>query len=260
MTTLRFKNLAVGPANQALLSGLNANFGPGLVGLIGPNGVGKTTLLRTIMGLLKPKGGEVVLHNASNKAKQNTPISALTLGQRAQLLAYLPQNGPVHWPMRVREVVQLGRFACGTSKVEDQAAVNLTLKQCAIEKFAERSINTLSGGERSRVLLARALCAHTPVLLVDEPTNALDPAQQHRIMQILQARAKAGTSILCALHDLPLAARYCDRLVFLYGGKIAKDGPPAEVLTDKDFHAAYGLCFDKDGHLSDDAPFAPNPC
>lgn len=248
MTALRFENLSIGPAKQNVLSGLTASFDTGLIGVVGPNGVGKTTLLRAAMGLLKPSVGTVWV--------RGTPLSTLDLRARAQAIAYLPQNGPVHWAMRVRDLVELGRFACEKSKAENAAAIQQALTECAIEDLSERTVNTLSGGERSRVLLARALCAQTPIILVDEPTNALDPAQQHRIMGILLARAQAGTTVLCAIHDLPLAARYCDRLVFLNNGKIEEDGTPAQVLTADRFHAAYGLRFDKRGYLADDQPVA----
>ncbi len=244
MTVVCLENIYGGPGGASILNGINISFGSGLTGLVGPNGAGKTTLLRMIMGLLAPTTGAVYVNDIS--------LVELTLRDRARRITYLPQNGPVHWAMQVRDLVRLGRYASASSVAEDEAAVENTMQACAVDRLASRTINTLSGGERSRVLLARALCAQTPVVLVDEPSNALDPAQQHRIMGILHARAQAGTSVLCALHDLPLAARYCDRLVFLNEGIIGEDGAPGKVLTAKSFTAAYGLAFDKRGYLVDD--------
>ncbi len=244
MTLLHLENLYGGPGKISVLSGINARFGSGLTGLVGPNGAGKTTLLRMIMGLIPMQSGQVRI--------KGTPLLDLSLRERAQRIAYLAQNGPVHWAMQVHDLVRLGRFASASSDIEDEEVIQHAMEACSVEKFARRTINTLSGGERSRVLLARALCSQTPLLLVDEPCNALDPAQQHRIMAILQGRAQAGTSVLCVLHDLPLAARYCDRLVFLHDGKIIEDDVPERVLTAKTFTNAYGLAFDKRGYLVDE--------
>jgi len=244
MSMLSLKAISGGPDHHLVLNNISLDFGPGLTGLIGPNGAGKTTLLKTMMGLITPDAGAVYL---GNKA-----LSTLSLRQRAQQIAYLPQNGPMHWAMRVHDLVRLGRFSSTTTQKEDEKAVQDAMQACAIDGFASRTINTLSGGERSRVLLARALAAQTPILLVDEPTNALDPAQQHRIMGILQTRAKAGVCVICAIHDLPLAARYGDRLVFLDNGGVKEDGPPGTVLTAASFHKTYGLAFDKRGYLDDE--------
>ena len=244
MSALHFKNLSGGPGHADILQHLDISFGPGLTGLVGPNGAGKTTILRTAMGLLTPRAGTVGI--------DDKPLADLSLRERARAIAYLPQNGPVHWAMTVVDIVRLGRFSCQTGTNEDDVAIDRAMTACAVDGFASRLISTLSGGERSRVLLARALAAQTGILLVDEPTNALDPAQQHRIMAILQSRARAGTNVICALHDLPLAARYCDRLVFLQDGKIIEDGVPATVLTAASFSAAYGLHFDKRGYLADE--------
>jgi len=243
MSALCFDNVQARLGRHLALNGVTAQCGPGLTGLAGPNGAGKTTLLRAAMGLLAPSAGAVLL--------DGTPLCAMDLRQRARAMAYLPQNGPVHWAMKVRELVMLGRFASTNGPQQDAAAVNEALRLCGVEQFAGRSIFTLSGGERSRVLLARALAAQTDILLADEPTSALDPAQQHRIMDILRARARAGATVICALHDLPLAARYCSRLLFLRAGRIIEDGPPAKVLTAPSFADSYGLVFDERGYLAD---------
>ena len=247
MSVLAFKAVQVQLGRHPALNGITAAFGPGLTGLVGPNGAGKSTLLRTGMGLLAPAAGTVLLDGA--------PVQAMAARARARRMAYLPQNGPVHWAMAVRELVALGRFASTATPQADAAAVHEAMQACGVLELAGRNVLTLSGGERSRVLLARALCAQTPVLLADEPTSALDPAQQHRIMRILAARAQEGATVLCALHDLPLAARYCTRLVLLRHGCMIADGDPADVLTAPAFADTYGLVFDERGYLSD----APAP-
>ncbi|PHS25015.1 MAG: hypothetical protein COA84_08320 [Robiginitomaculum sp.] len=244
MNMLSLKNIAGGPGPIPILTNINLDFGTGLTGLVGPNGAGKTSLLKLCLGLLTPSEGII---EVGGKA-----LDDLSLRQRAQHMAYLPQNGPVHWAMHVSDLVKLGRFASTASADDDDKAVQDAMQACAITTFASRPITTLSGGERSRVLLARALAAQSPILLVDEPTSALDPAQQQRIMKILKRRAKEGTSVVCALHDLPLAARYCDRLVFLHEGQVKEDGTPGEVLMAKSFTEAYGLAFDKRGYLEDE--------
>jgi iron complex transport system ATP-binding protein len=244
MNALHIEQFSGGPGKIDVLHNISLKIGPGLTGLVGPNGAGKTTLLRACMGLIEPHFGKITIGAQ--------PITALGLQERARRIAYLAQNGPVHWPMRVLDLVRLGRFASASGPKADAQAVERAMQWCALEGFAERTINTLSGGERSRVLLARALAAQTPVLLIDEPTSALDPAQQHRIMGILRERAQAGTCVVCALHDLPLAARYCDRLVFLHQGRVLEDAKPKHVLTAKSFTKTYGLAFDERGYLRDE--------
>ncbi len=244
MTRLRLDNITGGPGQASVLQSITTRFGSGLTGLVGPNGAGKSTLLKICMGLLKPTHGSVLINDQ--------PLQSLTLVERAKRLAYLPQNGPVHWAMRVRDLVWLGRYNSGVDKGTDEVAVNQAMIDCAVDPFAERMVLSLSGGERSRVLLARALAAQTPVLLVDEPTNALDPAQQHRVMNILRQKADEGTSIICAIHDLPLAAKYCDRLILLRSGKIIEDAKTAAVITSQNFTDTYGLAFDKRGYLRDE--------
>ena len=152
MSTLGFDNVQTHLGHHLALAGVTTSFGPGLTGLTGPNGAGKTTLLRVAMSLLAPSAGAVLL--------DDQPLHQMTLRQRARAMAYLPQNGPVHWAMKVRELVSLGRFASTNGPQQDVAAVDEALRLCGVEQFAGRSIFTLSGGERSRVLLARALAAN----------------------------------------------------------------------------------------------------
>ncbi len=243
MSVLRFDHAYVALRDHPVLHDVSLALTPGLTGLIGPNGSGKSTLIRAAAGLLPLQKGAVFI--------QENDLTALTLRARADTISYLPQNGPVHWPLRVDELVALGCTHLGKSKTEIDEMVAETLDACAIAGFAARSVNTLSGGERQRVLLARALVANTPVLLADEPTAALDPWQQHQIMGLLANVAAKGKAVLCAVHDLPLAARYCRRLVLLDGGKITDDGAPKTVLAGKAACNAYGLRISAKGHVDE---------
>lgn len=169
--------------------------------------------------------------------------------ERARRLAYLPQGGQVHWPLTARQVTALGRaphraaFA-GPSRA-DEAAVDLALARAHATDLAQRRVDTLWGGERGRVLLARALAGEPQLLLADEPTAALDPRHQLGIMALLGALAAEGMAVIAVLHDLALAARACPRLVLLQNGRIVADGPPDAVLTPHRLATVYGL----DGEL-----------
>lgn len=209
--------------------------GPGLTGLIGPNGAGKTTLLRVLTGVRRPDRGHV--------AYDGRPVAALGRS-RARMVAFLAQGGEVNWALRVDRLVGLGRLAhhrAAGPRPGDRQAVDRALAAAGVEHLRERTIATLSGGERMRVLLARALAVEAPVLLADEPIAALDPHHQIRVMELLRAQADAGTAIAVVLHDLTLAHRFCDRLVLLEGGRLMADGRPEAVLSDSQAAAAYAI-------------------
>lgn len=197
-----------------------------LIGLIGPNGAGKSTLLRTIAGLLSPSDGTCLINGKDS--------GALRPRERARMLAYLPQARPVFWSVTARDVVALGRFAYGAPLSEDAhdiAAVDHALRDADAADLAHRPVSELSGGELARVHLARALAGETPLLLADEPVTALDPAHQLAVMSMLRKKADEGRTVIAALHDLALAARYCTRLIVLQEGEIAADGAPKETLS-----------------------------
>ena len=198
-----------------------------LVGLIGPNGAGKSTLLKATLGLRALTGGDVLLDGADFLAQPPT--------QRARHVGFLPQERHVEWRLPSRDIVMLGRYPhrtrFGGRTTEDRAAVTRALDAVDGHAIADRPVSVLSGGERTRILLARALAVETPLLLADEPTTALDPYHQLHVMEILRERTRAGAGILVVIHDLALAARFMDRLVLMHEGRIAADGPPAQVLT-----------------------------
>ena len=198
-----------------------------IVGLIGPNGAGKSTLLRAMLGLAERSGGAVKLDDADFFARSGR--------ERARAVAFLPQDRRVEWRLPAGDVVMLGRYphqsGFGGPSPEDRAAVDRALTAVDAGNLSDRPVAVLSGGERTRVLLARALAVEAPLLLVDEPIAALDPYHQLHVMEILRDRARAGGGILAVIHDLALASRFMDRLVLMDGGRIATEGPPAEVLT-----------------------------
>jgi iron complex transport system ATP-binding protein len=197
------------------------------VGLIGPNGAGKSTLLKAILGLRQRATGGVTLEGGD--------FFTLSDRERARRVAFLPQERRVEWRLPARDIVMLGRYphraGFGGPTADDRAAVERALESVDANPFADRPVTVLSGGERSRVLLARALAVEAPILLVDEPTNALDPYHQLHVMEILRASARKGAGVLAVMHDLALATRFMDRLVLLSDGAVAAEGPPSSVLS-----------------------------
>lgn len=237
-TALSFNVVCAGYGERAVLRDASARLSSGLVtGIVGPNGAGKTTLFRVASGLLPLSGGTVtVLDNA------------LELWSReglARSIAYLAQGGEAHWPIFARRLVALGRMPHRTSFARydsgDDRIVDEALDRCDALAFANRRIDELSAGERARVLLARALATAAPILLADEPAAHLDPAHQIRLMELLRDEAARGTAVGVTLHDLPLAARYCDDIVVLDNGRVAVQGSPEAALSDARLASVFGI-------------------
>ncbi|MFG1294279.1 ABC transporter ATP-binding protein [Xanthobacter variabilis] len=226
--------ISVRRGSRLVLEGVDLVARPGeLLGLLGPNGAGKTTLLRAMAHLQETASGAVLYDGAP----------AERLGRRAlgRELAYLAQSGRIHWPMPVEHVVALGRLPHGTPPEVDAAAVARAMAAADIADFAGRASGSLSGGEKMRVLLARALAVEGRALLADEPVAALDPYHQLHVMDVLRRQARAGQTVVVVLHDLTLAARFCDRVALLRAGRVLACGTPAEVMTPERLEAAYGV-------------------
>jgi len=208
-----------------------------LVGLIGPNGAGKSTLLKAMLGLRAKDAGEILLDGQD--------FLAMPASQRARAVAFLPQDRHVEWRLPARHIVMLGRYPhrarFGAPSPDDRAAVARALDAVDGHSFIDRPVTVLSGGERTRVLLARALAVEAPILLADEPIAALDPYHQLHVMEILRDRAHAGGAVLVVIHDLALASRFMDRIVLMHEGSIAAEGKPADVLTPENLARIYRI-------------------
>ena len=211
---------------------------PGEVtGLVGPNGAGKSTLLRVLAGVLRPEAGSVRLGA--------TELAALPARERARRIAFLPQQEAAH-PFTALETVLMGRYPhlsrFALEGAGDRRIARAALARTEAERFASRKLDEVSGGERQRVLLARALAQQARVLLLDEPAAGLDLRHQLAAMETLRTEvAGGGVAAVVALHDVWLASRYCDRLALLADGSIAAQGTPREVFTPRHFREVFGV-------------------
>jgi iron complex transport system ATP-binding protein len=221
-----------------------------LVALVGPNGAGKTSLLRTVNGLVEPAAGRVLV--------DGDDVAGLSAGPLARRVATVPQATSLGFDFDVRGVIEMGRlpyrsrFAGPTAA--DREAVDRALARTDTERFADRSVGSLSGGERQRVLLARALCQETPALVLDEPTASLDINHQVATFSLVRELVDEGRAAVAAVHDLDLAARFCDRLALLAGGRLAAAGPPRAVLESSVLERAYGVRVEVTDHPTTGAP------
>ena len=229
-TLLTALDLNVKLGNRVVLNDISLALSSShLVALVGPNGAGKTTLLRALAGLV-PSEGAIEVGGAA--------LSSLTLRERARRFAYLPQGHVVHWPLPARDIVALGRYPHGTTDParltpKDTEAVLRAMQATDVVEFSERRVTELSGGERSRVALARVLAVEAPVILADEPTASLDPRHQFDVMKSLRASADKGVLVIVVTHDLGLAARFADTVLVLSDGRLVSQGAPAEALSEK---------------------------
>lgn len=226
--TLMAQGLTVLLGGRAILDGIDIGVPAGVVtGLIGPNGAGKTTLLRAMAGVLPIAAGTITL--------EGRPLGGWPRRELARAVGYLPQGAPCSWPIDVRRIVALGRLPhlspWRRPAASDEMAIEGALAAADVLHLARRNVLSLSSGERARVMLARALAVGPRVLLADEPVAGLDPEHQLRVMTLLRERAAEGVAVTVTLHDLTLAARFCDRLVALDHGQIAAEGSPEAVLT-----------------------------
>ena len=207
------------------------------VGLIGPNGAGKSTLLRTLSGVLRHQEGAVWLEGGD--------LAAMPARDVAAMLALVPQIAPYTQGFTAFELVLMGRYPhLGRFQVEGQTDDRIAreaMRLTETDQFEERTLETLSGGERQRVFLARALAQQPRILLLDEPTSNLDILHQLTILGLVRKLVDDGLTAIAAIHDLNLAARYCDRLVLISNGAVVTEGPPEEVLTPETIESAFGV-------------------
>ena len=209
-----------------------------LVGIIGPNGSGKSTLLRGIAGTLDLAAGSVSFDGVDVRRLRRVDL--------ARRLAVVPQSPNLPDAFTVREIVLMGRTPfLGHFQSEgprDHAVAEQAMRSAGVLDLAERLVGQLSGGERQRVVVARALAQEPIILLLDEPTSHLDPHHQAQVMAVVRERCDRGLAALAVLHDLNLAAQFCDRLILLHEGRVRAEGTPGDVLTQENVARAYGPC------------------
>jgi iron complex transport system ATP-binding protein len=241
MRTLAARALVCRRGARTVLESIDVAFAADQVtAIVGPNGSGKTTLLRHLAGLDSPAAGQVEL--------DGTPLGGFAAVVRARRIAYLPQGASAYWPLLGRDLVALGRLPHGANLERplaawDSEAVDRALQRVDGLAFADRTIDTLSQGERARVMLARALATEADILLADEPVASLDPAYALDTMAVLRAEAARGGCVVVSLHDLGLAARFADRVVVLANGRVTAEGRPAEALRPEIIDEVYGVGF-----------------
>lgn len=222
---LKVENITYGTKQKEILKGISLQVKQGeFVGVIGPNGSGKSTLLKNIYKMLTPKSGDILLDGKSLVKMSNR--------QMAERLAVVAQESEANFDFTVGEVVQMGRYPrkrlMEAANEQDREKVKESLQLVGMEDFLNRSFLTLSGGEKQRVLIARALAQETEMVILDEPTNHLDIGSQIKTLSLLK---HSGKTVLTTLHDLSLAARFCDRIYVLKDGENLCDGKPSELIS-----------------------------
>ena len=227
MSLLTLDKLSVFRGDCPVVDTVSLTLEPGdLIGLIGPNGAGKTTLMRAALGLLEHKG--------------SSSLAAMPQSDRAKQAAWLPHDREIAWGLSVRDLVGLGRLPFGSIQKNDRH-VEAAIIKMELTTFSDRIATQLSGGEQARVLIARALAQDTPILLVDEPTASLDPANQISTLKTFSELAQDGRGIIASIHDLGLAARYCTKLALLHRGKLVAFGSADAVLTPDNLRTVFSI-------------------
>ncbi len=232
---INIQNLNFSYTQKQILHNINLNLKRGeLVGIIGANGSGKTTLLKCIVGLYQSDNAILLDDRA---------IESYSYKERAKKIALMHQSEMINFDFSCFDVVSLGRFAYlggfGLLSDEDKAIIGKKMATTKTTDFKKRAITRLSGGERQRVMFAKTLVQESPYILLDEPTNALDIKHQKEIFELSQQLCKQNCGVIMTIHNIRLAAKYCQRLILLSNGEVLADGSPQEVITSKNIKRAY---------------------
>ncbi len=235
MTDVRFENVTFGYGDESVFEGVNIDFsGSGLTCILGPNGVGKTTLVKCINKLLKPRSGKVLI--------DGTDVQTMSLPELARIMAFVPNSSTSVFSMSVAEAILIGRHprAGWTTSEKDIEVVDDTIRLLGLEEYSDRDIRELSAGQLQRVLIARGLVQEPEVLILDEPTSNLDVRYQMDVMRFLKDYAREkGILVLMVCHDLNITAAYADRVVLMHNGGIFADGKASDVLTEENIETVY---------------------
>lgn len=234
--SLQARSLSIGYGERIVGKGFDFSIPPGeVIALLGPNGCGKTTLLKTLLGLLAPRAGTVLLHDV--------PLPKLSVTERARHMAYVPQSSAMTFGFSVREVVLLGRTAHGRlwspPSRQDRAVADICLKRMGVAHLADQPLHRISGGERQLALVARALAQQPSLILLDEPTASLDFGNQGRVLRELRHLAEEGLGVIFTTHDPNHALRYADRGMLICAGQLIANGPADGALTSERLSRMY---------------------
>ena len=238
MSSIEFRDLTVAYGKQTVVHAFTETVRSGeWLGLIGPNGAGKSSLLKAVVGVIESRGDIVV---------GGSRLGLRSRSRRAALIAYVPQEPMMPSDMTGFDYVLLGRAPYvgyfGTESKHDRAMVADVLDRLELGEFAQRKLGRMSGGEKQRMVIARALATEAPILLLDEPTSALDIGHQQQALELVtRLRADHGLTVISAMHDLTLAGLYSDRLVLLHEGVVAASGTPEQVLRPDVLAEFYGV-------------------
>lgn len=244
---LQVERVSIQRSSREILKDITLEVRPGeVLALVGPNGAGKSSLLSVLAGEIRPASGRALIGGE--------PTTELRPKELARRRSVLLQANDVSFPFEVRQVVAMGRnpWAGTEHEADDEQAIIQAMQSVGVSELAQRKFNELSGGERARVSLARVLAQDTDVMLLDEPTAALDLHHQDRVMHLVRSRATGGRAVVVVVHDLTLAAAYADRVALLVEGRLVAEGTPREVITPERLSDVYGVSIQvidsPDGH------------
>ena len=239
MTSLEVRDMKYLYDKHIVLDGVDLRIKEGeILGILGPNGCGKTTLLRNLNKNLSPKGGCILLNDMDMKDIQKKDV--------AKEIAVVPQTNEINFSFTVRDIVSMGRMPfqsmMGGESREDKAIIDSAMERTGVMKFADRHINTMSGGERQRVIIARAIAQTPKIILMDEPTLHLDISMQFDALNLVYKLSREqGLTVVIVSHDLGMVARYCDRIIMLHDHKVYAVGTPHEVLTPDNMRVVFNV-------------------